>query len=85
MKDIVDSFKFPSRYYKSLTVPTKALQTIYQNITSQRDKALFLIYATSGLNSEVINLRIADVNSEKGMANTPKGRKSVKTCLDKFL
>jgi len=69
MKDVVDSFKFPSRSFKPITVPSKdQLQRFYQGLKSDRDRALFLMYASSGLRrNEVIGLKLADVDFEKRM------------------
>jgi site-specific recombinase XerD len=70
MKDMVNSFRFPSLAFKPIRVPTREeLKTYFHALDCTRDRALFLIYASSGLrNSEVLSLdRFKDVDFEKRM------------------
>jgi integrase len=68
MKDLVESFKFPEQGFKPIKVPTKkALAIFYQALKAPRDRALFLVFASSGLrHSEVLSIdRFENVNFEK--------------------
>jgi hypothetical protein len=50
MKYLVSSFKYPPKSFKPKKVPKKAeLQTFYKALNTSRVRALFLLYATSGL------------------------------------
>jgi integrase/recombinase XerD len=59
MQGLVESFKFPEIAFKPIKVPSKAeLQSFFKALQSSRARALFLIYATSGLRkSEVLSLK----------------------------
>jgi len=47
---LVDSFKLPRIGYEPKILPSKKdLQTFYNNLINMRDRALFLVLATSGL------------------------------------
>jgi site-specific recombinase XerD len=67
--DLVESFTFPPRSYSPIRVPSKKeINDFYQGLESTRDKALFLVYASSGLrNSEVVNLEMCDIDFKKRM------------------
>jgi integrase len=69
-KELVETFQFPKIPLQLKTVPTKEqLQLFYNTLKSPRDKALFLMYVTTGLRrSEVLSLRLKDVDLEKRMA-----------------
>jgi integrase len=69
MKDAVEGFKFPRQQFSPKEIPTKAdLQKLYAEIQSPKEKALFLVYATSGLRrSEVLGLNLEDVDFQKRM------------------
>ncbi len=60
---LVESFRFPSIVYNPIIVPNKEeLQIFYKNLETAEDRALFLLYATSGLRrSEVLSLLVCDV------------------------
>jgi len=66
---LVNGFKFPRKVIKFDPVPRKEdLQKFYTTLETPRDKALFLIYATSGLRrNEVVNLNICDLDFESRM------------------
>ena len=68
MKELVESFRFPHRTFKPKLIPSQEeLKKFYNALKSQRDKALFLFYASSGLrNNEVLSLnRFTDIDFEK--------------------
>ena len=67
--DLVASFKSPARYPNIIEVPTRAeLRKFYNALKTDRARAYFLIYASSGLRRrEVKKLNKADVNLEKRM------------------
>ena len=76
LKDLVESFKFPQMNFKPIRVPPKKdLAIFYQALKNDpRDRALFLIFASSGLrHSEVLSLdRFENVNFEKRMLTPNK-------------
>ena len=63
---LVESFRFPRFPFKPKTVPTKTtLQRFYNSLSTSKDRALFLFYASSGLRRrEVLGLEIKDVDFE---------------------
>lgn len=71
--DVVSTFRLPKVVFKPKTVLCKEdLQRFYEAIGSLKDKAMFLMYASSGLRRmEVLGLTFEDVDFEKRMI-TPK-------------
>ena len=67
--DIVETFRFPRQNYKPKNIPsTEILKNFYEALSSTKEKALFLLYASSGLRRmEVLNLSIKDIDFEKKM------------------
>jgi integrase len=67
--DIANSFKFPQAPLMFKPVPTREqLKKFYKTLETQRDKALFLMLATSGLRrGEVASLTFGDIDLEKRM------------------
>ena len=67
--DIVETFRFPRQNYKPKNIPSKEiLKKFYEALSSTKEKALFLLYASSGLRRlEVLNLSIKDIDFEKRM------------------
>jgi integrase len=57
--DIADTFKFPKRSFQFKRIPSREeLQRFYAALENPKERALFLMYATSGLRrSEVASLR----------------------------
>jgi len=75
MKDLVETFKFPELGFKPIIVPSKTeLQVFYKALETHRNKALFLMYATSGLRcSEILSLnRYRDVDFKNRMLKPRK-------------
>ena len=66
MPEVVESFKFPKRTYAPKTVPSKEdLRRYFDALDNDRDKALFLMYATSGLRrNELLSLTVNDLDLE---------------------
>ena len=64
MPQVVESFKFPKRGYTPKTVPSKDdLKRFFDALENDRDRAVFLLYATSGLRrSELLNLTLDDLD-----------------------
>ena len=62
--ELVESFKFPKAPFKPKTIPNKKeLQQFYQALDNLKDKALFLLYSTSGLRRhEALSLSIEDID-----------------------
>jgi len=69
MPELVSSFKFPHRVFKPKQIVTKEqIRTFYSAIESTKEKALLLLYATSGLRrQEILSLTFDDVDFEKRM------------------
>ena len=67
--DLVSSFKFPHRVFKPKQIVTKEqIRTFYGALETSKEKALFLLYATSGLRrQEIFTLTFDDVDFEKRM------------------
>jgi integrase len=67
--EVVQTFRFPKKEFRPRQVPSCAdLQRFYVKLDSTRDRALFLLYATSGLRkNEVPSLHREDVDLEKRM------------------
>ena len=61
---VVATFKFPQEPFKPKKIPTREdLQRFYETIESIKQKALFLVYASSGLRrNEVLRLRRENVD-----------------------
>jgi integrase/recombinase XerD len=66
MPQVVESFKFPKRGYTPKTVPSKEdLRRFFDALENDRDRAFFLLAATSGLRrSELLSLALDDLNLE---------------------
>jgi len=62
--ELVESFKFPQVPFKPKTISTKKeLQQFYHVLDSPKDRALFLLYATSGLRRhETLSLSMEDID-----------------------
>jgi integrase len=66
---VVETFRFPKQEFSPKQVPSRAdLQRFYGAIRSPRERAFFLLCATSGLRkNEVLSLNRDDVDLEKRM------------------
>ncbi len=67
--ELVESFRFPRQVYKPKHIVSKEdLRRFYEAIETPKDKALFLLYATSGLRrQEILSLEPDDIDFEKRM------------------
>jgi integrase len=67
--ELVESFKFPKAPFKPKTIPSKKdLRLFYEALDNPKDKALFLLYASSGLRRhEALSLSIEDIDFENCM------------------
>ena len=67
--DIVKSFKFPERPFNPKNIPTKIqLKMAYDALDTQRERTIFLLYATTGLrNGELKKLQKENVDRDKCM------------------
>ena len=84
---LVDGFRFPPRPIEPKVIPNKEQLKKFYNELDLRDRALFLLYATSGLRkSEVLSLGIQDINLEKRMIKPKKeeGSRTKKTWIAFF-
>jgi integrase/recombinase XerD len=82
--DIVESFRFPHQVYMPKHIASKEdLRTFYEAIETPKEKALFLLYATSGLRrQEILSLKPEDIDFEKRMItpNNHLGEKKKSWC-----
>ena len=64
---VIESFRFPKQVFKPKIIPSKEdLCRFYTAIDSVKEKALFLLYASSGLRRmEVLDSKKSDVDLEK--------------------
>jgi integrase/recombinase XerD len=69
MGNVVESFKFRKIQLKPVIVPSKAeLRKFYRALRTPRARALFLMYASTGLRKmELLSLRRDDIDWEKRM------------------
>jgi integrase/recombinase XerD len=67
--ELVESFRFPHQVYKPKHIVSKEdLRRFYKAIETPKEKALFLLYATSGLRrQEILSLKPEDIDFEKRM------------------
>ncbi|MEN3059582.1 MAG: tyrosine-type recombinase/integrase [Candidatus Methanosuratincola petrocarbonis] len=68
-EDLVKSFKFPRIAVMPKLIPSKKeIQEFYSALEGARDRALFLMYASSGLRrKEVLNIRMDEVDFARRM------------------
>jgi len=68
-KDLVNSFKFPAHKTSVIRVPTKEeITKFYAHLEKPIEKALFLMYASTGLRrNEILDLKLSEINFEKRM------------------
>jgi integrase len=67
--ELVASFRFPNQVYKPKHIVSKEdLGRFYEALESPKEKALFLLYATSGLRrQEILTLTAGNIDFEKRM------------------
>jgi len=75
--EVVSSFKFPPKTVRVVRmVPTENLRTFYRELRQPRAKAMFMLYATSGLRrNELLSLKRRNVDPELRMI-IPEGNGS---------
>jgi integrase len=78
---LVETFKLPQRGYVPKIIPSKRdLQQFYHALHHPRDKALFLLLATSGLRrNEALTLTQDDIVLNQHMVNPSKHRNTIST------
>jgi integrase/recombinase XerD len=69
LPDVVASFKFPHQVFKPKQIVSKEqLKQFYDCIETLKEKALFLLYATTGLRrEETLSLRPENIDFQKRM------------------
>jgi integrase/recombinase XerD len=74
--EVVSSFKFPHQIFKPKQILCKEqLKRFYDNLETSKEKALFMLYATTGLRrEEILSLKPADIDFSKRMI-TPDNHK----------
>jgi len=65
--ELVATFKLPHQNYKPKSIPIKEqLQKFYAALKSPKDRAIFLIYATTGLRKhELVSLALKEIDLER--------------------
>jgi integrase len=78
--ETVSSFKFPHQVFKPKQILSKEqLQQFYKCLETPKEKALFLLYATTGLRrDEILSLKLEDVDFEKRMITPDNHRGETK-------
>jgi len=78
--EVVSSFKFPHQVFKPKQILNKEqLQQFYKCLETPKEKALFLLYATTGLRrDEILSLKLEDVDFEKRMITPDNHRGETK-------
>jgi integrase len=79
--EVIQGFKFPCKTYKLVKVPSrKELKEFYSWLKEPQAKAMFLIYATTGLRrKEVLSLKIGDIDFERRMIIPRGGSRTKRT------
>jgi len=69
LPDLVGTFRLPKKPFVPKSIPSRSdLQNFYEALDSKIGRALFLVYASSGLRKrEVLSLRRSDVDFSKRM------------------
>ena len=64
--EVTESFRFPKKTYRPIQVPSKEdLKRFFEALENDRDRAIFLMYATSGLRrNELLGLTVDDLDLE---------------------
>jgi integrase len=64
-QEVVEGLRFPKYPFEPKKVPSKEqLQEFYRLLEDDKERALFLMFATTGLRrSEVLNLKIEDIDA----------------------
>jgi len=67
--DLVATFKLPHQNFRPKSIPTREeLQQFYAALKSLRDRAIFLMYATTGLRRhELVSLTLKEIDFDKRM------------------
>ena len=78
--ETVSSFKFPHQVFKPKQIVSKEqLQQFYKCLETPKEKALFLLYATTGLRrDEILSLKLEDIDFEKRMITPDNHRGETK-------
>ena len=69
MPEVVSSFRFPHQVFKPKQIVSKEqLKQFYENLETPKEKALFMLYATTGLRrDEILSLKPEDIDFNKRM------------------
>jgi integrase len=84
--ELVQSFKFPYRCIALKHIPSKEeLKKFYEAIPSLKYKAMFLLYASSGLRlSEVLKLKVSDLDFESKSIRVKHSSRTKKAWISFF-
>ena len=85
-EDLIKTFRFPEIDEKPIIVPSREqLQKFYRALRYPHYKAMFLMYATTGLReSELLSLKLTDVDLERRMVIPNKYSRTKRTWVAFF-
>jgi len=80
LEQMVSTFKFPKHIYRPKIIPTKEkIRKFYESLDSLKEKALFLMYASTGLrNKELLSLTFNDVDFNSKTITPRKNNQTTK-------
>ncbi len=84
--EVIRTFKVPRKPFKPKTIPSKEeLQETFNKLKTTKQKAMFLLLATSGLRShELLSLEVEDIDLEKRMILPKQDNSETKRCWVTF-
>ena len=84
--ELVQTFRFPQRPILPKQIPSKdELKRFYEAIPSLKYKAMFLLFASSGLRlSEALKLKVSDLDFEKRIINVNHFSRTKKAWISLF-
>ena len=86
MDEVVKSFRSPKKSIKIKSLPQKHdVQRFYQTLETSKERALYLMYATTGLRRmEILSLTIEDIDFQRRMIKPNKQHNSTKNTWVSF-
>jgi len=80
LEQMVSTFKFPKHIYRPKIIPTREeIRRFYESLDSLKEKALFLMYATTGLrHRELLSLTFNDVDFNSKTITPKKSNQTTK-------
>ena len=78
--NLVESFRFPRVPFRPISIPSRnEIIEAYQRLDNLRDRALFLMFASTGLrSSKILSLQLKDIDLSKRMVSSSLDSSSTK-------